>query len=186
MDPSALLTNLKAKIETSQRNIENYQHEVAEAEAKIAALQIHIHNFQFKEDDEKELLEKLNKSRVRLEETVAALAEEWGLASDSAPVPVPTPGPVVQSPATTAPSKKTKKETAPVPTPAPAPAPAPVENVKEEMEEQEEEGESSFEVTFKGVKYVVFEDNNEVIRADDESEEVIGNWDPSKKTIVFA
>ena len=43
----------------------------------------------------------------------------------------------------------------------------------------------TFEVTFKGVKYVVFEDNNEVIRADDETEEVIGNWDPVKKTIVF-
>lgn len=184
MDPSALLTNLKAKIETSQRNIENYHCEVTEAEAKIAALQLHIQYFKIKEDDEKELLEKLNKSRVRLEETVAALAEEWGLASETsapapAPTPVPAPSPVVQSPAPGT-AKKTKKET--FPAPAPVPAPVQVENVKED---DEEEGESSFEVTFKGVKYVVFEDNNEVIRADDESEEVIGNWDPVKKTIVF-
>ena len=196
MDPSALLTNLKSKIETSQRNIENYQREVAEADAKIAALQIHIHNYQSKESAEQAVLEKLNKSRVRLEETVAALAEEWGLASDDS-----SPAPVVQSPApvsvpvaaqpsvsNTVTSKKGKKEAVPVSTPAPAPAPAPipVPAPVQEAKEDDNEGESSFEVTFKGVKYVVFEDNNEVIRADDESEEVIGNWDPVKKTIVFA
>jgi hypothetical protein len=81
-------------------------------------------------------------------------------------------------------SKKGKKESAPAPAPAPVPVPAPAP-VQEETGDEDEDGESSFEVTFKGVKYIVFEDNNDVIRADDEAEDVVGQWDPVKKTIVF-
>jgi hypothetical protein len=210
MDPSALLTNLKAKIETSQQNIENYQNEVAEAEAKITALQTHIHVCRSGESAEQSVLEKLNKSRVRLEETVAALAEEWGLSSDSTPTDKPASKLPEQQSVSATPSavvsttpKKGKRESSssaptptpaavpaptlvPEPTPAPAPAPAPTSVPTPDVgNNDDEDGEDSFEVMFKGAKYIVFEDNMDVIRADDEAEDVVGKWDPERKTIVF-
>ena len=138
-------------------------------------------------EDTNKTLSELRKSKESLETLVSSIASKW--VSEDTQTQVESPSKETKKTKTKTkrlPKKKVKSE----PEPEPEPEDEVVkEETKMESETKDDKGgaedEEGFIVSHKGVEYVVFPDNFDVIRADDKEEDVIGRWDPANKVIIF-
>lgn len=156
--------------------------------AKEEALLLRIENLKTELNTTNQTLSELQKSKGSLETLVNSIATQWAIeTTNTTPVPQDTPSSheTKKTKSKKATNKRVRSKPEPSPSPSPSPGPDPEDGPETNTIEHPVEPEEGFIVCYKGVDYVVFPDNLDVVREDDKEEEVVGRWDPENKVVVF-